>query len=101
MIQFLNSFEVPAGQEEEFLRLWQQVNDHIVTRPGYLGHRLHRSLADTARYRFVNYVSWENAECWRNAHDENFRAMVAGPEWRPFTSAPALYEVVHAAGTLR
>ena len=99
MVQFLNNFEVPAGQEEEFVRLWRQVNNYMVTKPGYLGHQLHRSLADTARFRFVNYVSWESAQHWREAHDDGFRALVAQPEWAPFSSTPALYEVVHTGGS--
>lgn len=94
MIKFLNSFEVPSGREDEFLGLWQTVNDSMVTKPGYMGHVLHRSLDPDARYRFVNYVTWESVEHHRAAHDGAFRALVSAPEWRPFVSNPALYEVV-------
>lgn len=100
MIRFLNCFEVPAGREEEFLGLWTRVNASMAAKPGYLGHRLHRSLASDARYRFFNYVEWETVEHWQAAHDDTFRAMVSGPEWAPFTSTPALYDVVHSGGSL-
>lgn len=94
MIKFLNSFEVPVGREDDFLVLWQAVNDVMVTRPGYVGHVLHRSLAPDARYRFVNYVTWESVAHHRAAHDDAFRALVSAPEWNSFVSNPALYEVV-------
>jgi heme-degrading monooxygenase HmoA len=99
MVQFVNCFEVPPGHEDEFFALWQSVNDYMVAKPGYVGHKLHRSLADEARYRFVNYVEWESPERWREAHDDGFRALVSRPEWAPFPSTPALYEVVHSAGS--
>ncbi len=59
MVQFVNCFEVPAGSEEVFLRLWSEVNAHMVAKPGYVSHRLHRSLAGDARYRFVNLAEWD------------------------------------------
>ena len=95
MVRFINLFEVPAGRDDEFVARFLTVNDFMAAQPGYLGHRLHRSLATDARYRFVNYVDWESVEHWRAAHGEEFRTLVAGPEWADFTSSPALYEVVH------
>lgn len=95
MVQFVNCFEVPAGSEEVFLQLWSEVNAHMVAKPGYVSHRLHRSLAGDARYRFVNLAEWDTVDDWRGAHDAEFRALVTRPEWAPFSSTPALYEVVH------
>jgi heme-degrading monooxygenase HmoA len=98
MVRFLNSFEVPEGRDDEFLALFDEVNAHMAAQPGYRGHRLHRALTPDARYRFVNYVEWESADHWRAAHGEQFRRLVARPEWRAFPSTPVLYEVVHEAG---
>jgi heme-degrading monooxygenase HmoA len=95
MVRFINCFEVPPGRDDEFLALWGRVNAHMSTRPGYLGHRLHRSLSPDARYRFVNYAEWETAEHWRDAHDEEFRRLVGDPAWREFPTTPALYDIVH------
>jgi len=92
----VNCFEVPAGREESFLALWRQVNAYMADKPGYVSHRLHRSLAPDARFRFINYAEWESAEHWRAAHDEGFRELVSGVEWSEFPSIPALYEIVHA-----
>ena len=67
MIRYINCFEVPEGRDDEFLRLFRVVNDHMAQQPGYIGHRLHRSVAPDARYRFVNYVEWESVDDWRRA----------------------------------
>lgn len=95
MVTLVNCFEVPAGREEEFFTLWQQVNAYMRNKRGYVGHKLHRSLAPDARYRFVNIVQWTSSEEFQAAHDEGFRALVQQQDWAPFRSMPALYEVVH------
>jgi heme-degrading monooxygenase HmoA len=95
MIKFINCFEVPAGRDVEFLALWREVNAYMAAKPGYLSHKLHRSLAPEAVYRFVNVVEWQSPEHWEAAHDSGFRALVSLPEWADFTSTPSLYEVVH------
>lgn len=94
-VTLVNCFEVPAGREEEFFALWQQVNNYMRGKKGYLGHKLHRSLAPDARYRFVNVAQWASAADFQAAHDGGFRALVSQPEWAAFRSTPALYEVVH------
>jgi heme-degrading monooxygenase HmoA len=68
----------------------------MVTKPGYVSHQLHRSVDPNARYRFLNHGVWRSAEHWRAAHDQGFRALVSRPEWTPYTSTPALDDVVHA-----
>jgi heme-degrading monooxygenase HmoA len=100
MIRFINCFEVPVGRDEEFLELWGAVNTYMQGKRGYVGHRLHRALSDDARYRYVNYVEWASVDDWKAAHDEGFRERVTRSGWEPFTTTPALFEVVHAAGTI-
>lgn len=97
---FINSFQVPAGADEQFLTQWREVNATMSVRPGYLGHRLHRALVDTTRYRFVNVAEWASADHWRDAHDDRFRALVTRPEWARFPSTPGLYDVIHDGGAL-
>jgi heme-degrading monooxygenase HmoA len=94
-VTLVNCFEVPAGREDEFLRLWQQVNNYMRRKQGYLSHKLHRSLSLEARYRFVNIAQWASIGDFNAAHDEGFRALVQKPAWAEFTSTPALYEVFH------
>jgi heme-degrading monooxygenase HmoA len=95
MVYFVNGFAVPAGQEDAFFTLWQDVNSYMVTKPGYVSHRLHRSLAPDARFRFVNYAVWESLEHFQAAHDDGFRQLLANPQWRDFVPDGALYEAVH------
>jgi heme-degrading monooxygenase HmoA len=96
-VVLVNCFEVPAGREDEFFALWQQVNAYMRKKKGYLEHKLHRSLDKNARYRFVNVARWASLEDFNAAHDEEFRALVAQPGWPSFPSFPTLYEVVHEA----
>jgi heme-degrading monooxygenase HmoA len=95
MITFINCFTVQAGREEEFLPLWQEVNTYMAAKPGFVDHRLHRSLDPAATYRFVNLAHWESTDAWQQAHDEGFRALVQRAEWQDFPSLPGLYEPVH------
>lgn len=97
VVTLVNCFEIPAGREDEFFVLWQQVNAYMRNKKGYLDHKLHRSHAPDAKYRFVNIARWASAEDFQAAHDDGFRALVSQPAWAPFHSFPALYEVVHEA----
>jgi heme-degrading monooxygenase HmoA len=97
----VNCFEVPAGGESEFFSLWEQVNNYMRSKPGYLQHKLHRSLAPDAPYRFVNVAEWASTEGFQAAHDAGFHALVSQPIWANFRSTPALYEVVHQASSQR
>jgi len=96
-IVLINRFQVPAGREDEFLAMWQQVNSYMRKKNGYLGHKLHRSLAPDAEYRFINVAQWASQEDFNAAHDDGFRVLVTQPGWEAFRSSPALYEVVHGA----
>ena len=52
MVALENRFKIPAGREEEFLSLWQQVNAYMRGKKGGLAHKLQRSLkpdADSSR----------------------------------------------------
>jgi len=94
-VTLVNCFEIPAGREDEFFALWQQVNNYMRAKKGYLGHKLHRSLVPDARFRFVNVAQWASAEDFQASHDEGFRKLLSQPAWAAFRSTPALYEVVH------
>jgi heme-degrading monooxygenase HmoA len=98
MVTLINSFEVPAGREDEFLELWKQVNTYMQTKPGYLGHRLHRALAPEAPFRFVNVARWASMADFQGAHDAGFRELVSNPAWTAFPSRPFVHEVVHDGG---
>lgn len=94
-VTLVNCFEVPAGREDEFFKLWQEVNEYMRVQPGYLGHKLYRALGPEASFRFVNVANWESAAHFRASHSDEFRRLVSRPEWSAFTSKPGLFEVVH------
>lgn len=94
-VTLVNCFQIPAGREDEFFALWQQVNNYMRKKKGYIGHTLHRSLEPGAQYRFVNVAQWSSQGDFQAAHDDGFRALVGQPVWRAFPSFPALYQVVH------
>ena len=55
-VTLVNCFQVPQGREQEFFSLWQQVNTYMRGKKGYLEHKLHRSLAPDANFRFRQYI---------------------------------------------
>jgi heme-degrading monooxygenase HmoA len=87
----INPFEVPAGDEQRFLAGWDGARELLATQRGYLGTRLHRSLA-AASFRFVNIARWSSPLMFSRA--------VQRPEFQEaaaaltFASHPALYQVV-------
>jgi heme-degrading monooxygenase HmoA len=87
----INPFEVPAGDEERFLTGWEASRELLATERGYLGTRLHRSLA-AASFRFVNIARWSSPLMFSRA--------VQRPEFQQaaatltFASHPALYQAV-------
>jgi heme-degrading monooxygenase HmoA len=94
-VTLVNCFDVPAGREDEFFTLWQEVNAYMRQKPGYLGHRLHRAVSRESMFRFVNVAHWQSKAYFEAAHDDGFRALVGNPAWASFRSSPGLYEVVH------
>jgi heme oxygenase (mycobilin-producing) len=87
----INPFEVPTGDDEAFLTGWERARELLATQRGYLGTRLHRSLA-AASFRFVNIARWSSPLMFSRA--------VQRPEFQEaaaaltFASHPALYQVV-------
>ncbi len=94
-ITVINSFAVPSGREGEFLRLWETVSTYVRMKPGYLSHKLHRSIAPDAPFRFVNVAEWASMAQFEGAHDAGFRRLVEDAAWSAFVPHRLLCEVVH------
>lgn len=89
-VTLINIFEVPAGDESEFIAAWEKTRDYLVTLPGHLNTALHQSLHD-AEFRFVNIAHWESEEAFNAAiGSEGFRTSAVGLHW---PMHPALYQV--------
>ncbi len=90
-VVLINLFEVPAPDEDDFMSSWEQARRLMRAQPGYLGTRLHRSLAPDAEFRFVNIAAWPSADAFQAAIDDSaFREATAEVSGR---SHPSLYEV--------
>jgi heme oxygenase (mycobilin-producing) len=89
-VVLINAFEVPAEEDEAFLRGWERAQAFLSTQEGYLSTRLHRSLSPTADLRFVNVALWQS--------EQTFQAATSQPAFRnasvPFRFHASLYEVV-------
>ena len=91
-VTLINSFEVPPGKEEQFLKEWTAAADSIRREPGFLSTRMHQSLNPQAKFRFVNVAQWESAQHFQTAMStEAFQQAIRQMDYVAF---PALYEVI-------
>jgi heme oxygenase (mycobilin-producing) len=90
----INPFEVPAEDDHAFQDGWQRARERLAAQRGYLGTRLHRSLA-AADFRFVNIARWSSPLMFARAVQQpEFQQLVAALAFR---SHPALYQVIRGA----
>ncbi|MBV9688128.1 MAG: antibiotic biosynthesis monooxygenase [Ktedonobacteraceae bacterium] len=91
-VVLINPFEVPAGEEERFLKAWHEVAGHMRRAPGFLSTRLHKSLDPQAKFRFINVAQWESPQQLQAAiSSEAVQKLLAAVS---FTAHPALYQVI-------
>ena len=90
-VTLINPFEVPDGDDESFVAGWERTRAALADQRGYLGTRLHRSVAE-ADFRFVDLTRWSSPLMFARATQR--------PEFRDagaaiaFRAHPALYSVV-------
>ncbi|HEX6484860.1 MAG TPA: antibiotic biosynthesis monooxygenase family protein [Ktedonobacteraceae bacterium] len=89
-VTLINPFEVPAGEEEQFLKAWREVSEYMRQAPGFLSTRLHKSLDPQAKFRFINVAQWESPEHWQAA----MRSEAVQQHRVLYPAYPALYRVV-------
>ncbi|MBX2856879.1 MAG: antibiotic biosynthesis monooxygenase [Rhodobacteraceae bacterium] len=95
-VVLINTFVVPIAMEESFLSWWRLMKPAFASQRGFVSAKLHRSLDQNERYRFINIAEWESTEAYRRALTGLWSSVpkptIAGMEWHP-----ALYEVVESA----
>ena len=91
-VVLINPFEVPAGQEEEFLTRWREAAELLRHASGFVSTRLHESLDPQAKFRFVNVAEWESPQHFQAAMRTEAFQQIARK--MPFVASPALYRVV-------
>jgi len=98
-VTLMNSFLVPEGRDEAFLKLWMESSEYFRAQPGFLSLRLHRAVTPGTAYRYMNVARWASDADYRAPHGtDEFRRLVGQEAWREFPSSPVLYEVVFAVG---
>jgi heme-degrading monooxygenase HmoA len=94
-VVLINSFEVPAGREDDFTAAWKATAEYMAKQPGYVSTRLHRAVTPDARDRFVNVAEWESEQdCKAAIGAPGFREAASG--LRGFPGRPGFYTVVFA-----
>jgi heme-degrading monooxygenase HmoA len=91
----INPFEVDPQDGDEFMRSWREAADYMKRQPGFIRTRLHRALAPSARFQFVNVAEWESPEHFLGAvQSAEFKELADGAP----PNFPALYQVVSSEG---
>jgi heme-degrading monooxygenase HmoA len=91
-VTLINPFEVPTGNEDQFVERWQQAANYLRQREGFISTQLHQSLDPAAAFQFINVAKWESAEHFQQAMSEpGFQELAQG---MPFSGYPALYRVI-------
>lgn len=90
-VTLINAFEVPVGDEPQFLEQWQKTSDQAKMKNGFIETKLHRALKDDARFLFVNVAMWESEELYHAA----FKTIdVQEGKNSNVHANPALYKVI-------
>ena len=90
-VTLINIFEVPAGDEDEFIAAWEKTRDYLKTFPAHIETALHQSLHD-AEFRFVNIAHWTSEDAFNAAvGSQGFREAASDLHWQ---FHPSLYQVV-------
>ena len=96
-IKEITSFEVPAGKDEEFLKGWNEVAAQMRQMSGVLSTRLHESLDQETKFRFVAVTEWESSLLYEAARRQINKAFEELRHNMPYAAYPAIYRVVVAA----
>ncbi len=89
----INVFQVPLGQDDEFLALWEEANEMLQSAAGYSSTRLHRALQPEAKFRYINVAQIDSVESWRGVVSSAEFVSISA-RMAKFEPAPALFTVV-------
>ena len=68
-VTLINPFEVPKGKEEECLEMWKEAAEYLKNQPGFINTKLHQSIIDDAKFKYINVAEWETPESFFKAVD--------------------------------
>lgn len=94
MVTFINQLTV-TGTVEEFEKISAKLSEFMSAQPGYLSHRLLRSLRSPETY--VELAEWENPEAHQAAvRSETFQLLIKELAQVVAKPTPGLFEDVKA-----
>ncbi|WP_181719298.1 antibiotic biosynthesis monooxygenase family protein [Nocardia gipuzkoensis] len=93
-VTFINVFEIPAEQIDEFVENWHERARIMRTAPGFRDVRLHRALLPDTRFQLVNVAHWDSAEACEAAGAHSAVLASVADARKTADANPALYEVV-------
>lgn len=92
-VTLINVFSVPKGQEEAFVKWWEDVKADITAQPGFISGKFHRSVKPDSKFNFINIAIWENEEIYWKAYEKSVTPMKAKLAQLGVEMVPALYHV--------
>ncbi|WP_280241340.1 antibiotic biosynthesis monooxygenase family protein [Nocardia abscessus] len=93
-VTFINVFEIPAEQIDEFVENWRERARIMREAPGFRDVRLHRALLADTRFQLVNVAHWDSAEACEAAGAHPAVLASVDDARKTADANPALYEVV-------
>mgnify|MGYP001764988952 CR=1 FL=1 len=92
-VTLMNVFSVPIAQEEEFVKWWADIKDHITKQPGFISGTFHNSIKPNSKFNYINVAIWENEEVYWKAYEKSVTPMKAKLGELGVEMTPALYRV--------
>ncbi|HEY0754187.1 MAG TPA: antibiotic biosynthesis monooxygenase family protein [Ktedonobacteraceae bacterium] len=98
-VVMINTFEIQAGGETEFLIWWERSSEALRKEPGFIDAQLHKNLKSESSFQFINIAHWETEAALNEARLKNkevLHSLTVGK------GHPALYEMTmqYAPGML-
>jgi heme-degrading monooxygenase HmoA len=92
-VTLINVYSVPKGQEDEFVKLWQDVKANITKQQGFISGRFHKSVKPESKFNFINVAIWENEDLFWKAYEKSAAPMKSKLEHMGTEMVSALYNV--------
>lgn len=91
-VTLINTFKVPAEQEQEFLKRWSETTSVYARTSGFIETHMHRNTGvGNPTFNYINIAVWASSEAFLQAHKD----YVPGEESIPgIEFHPALYEEI-------
>lgn len=66
-VTFINVFEIPSDEVDEFITRWRERARLMSTAPGFRNAQLHRATSSETRFQLINVARWESYDHWHDA----------------------------------